>query len=269
MELRKGVRLLRGSPNTLVVGEYVVDPGQPAERAAEVLQAAGPAPKVLLTHFHADHLTAVPPGAEVYAPWGEELFVASVRARLFFTHGVYVNNAVYKGGDIKVSGVVKDGKRVGPFEVVSLPGHTFGHVGYYVEGVLYAGDALFGEKVLEKYGAPYLMDVDAFLASLDKIMALEPEVLVMGHGPVVGSRKRAAELIEANRRYVERAVEAVAKLLPGDLTKLAVGLLKEVGGERGWENVLLTMTTVRAILSKLSSEGRVYLDEEGTWRSNL
>ena len=113
------------------------------------------------------------------------------------------------------------------------------------------------------------MDVDAFLASLDKIMALEPEVLVMGHGPVVGSRKRAAELIEANRRYVERAVEAVAKLLPGDLTKLAVGLLKEVGGERGWENVLLTMTTVRAILSKLSSEGRVYLDEEGTWRSNL
>jgi len=33
--------------------------------------------------------------------------------------------------------------------------------------------------------------------------------------------------------------------------------------------VLLTMTTVRAILSKLSSEGRVYLDEEGTWRSNL
>jgi len=142
-------------------------------------------------------------------------------------------------------------------------------VGYYVEGVLYASDALFGEKVLEKYGAPYLMDVDAFLASLDKIMALEPEVLVMDHGPVVGSRKRAAELIEANRRYVERAVETVAKLLPGDLTKLTVGLLKEVSGERGWENVLPTMTTVRTILSKLSSEGRAYLDEEGTWRSSV
>jgi len=268
MELKKGVRLLKGFTNTLVVGEYVVDPGLPAERAAEVLQAAGPAPKVLLTHFHADHLTAVPPGAEVYAPWGEELLVANVRARLFITYGVYVDIKVYKGGDIKVSGVVKDGERVGPFEVVSLPGHTFGHVGYYVEEVLYAGDALYGEDMLKKYGAPYLMDVDAFLASLDKIIALEPEVLVMSHGPVVNSRKRAAELIETNRRHVERAVEVVAKLLPGDLTKLAVGALKEMGVERRWENILLAMATVRAILSKLSSEGRVYLDEEGTWKSN-
>jgi DNA-binding GntR family transcriptional regulator len=32
--------------------------------------------------------------------------------------------------------------------------------------------------------------------------------------------------------------------------------------------VLLTMTTVRAVLSKLSREGRVYIDENGMWRIN-
>ena len=268
MELRKGIKLLRGSPNTLIAGRYVVDPGQPAERAAEIVAEVGNTPVVLLTHFHADHLTATPEGAEVYAPWGEELFVSSVKARLFFTHGVYTENAVYKGNDLKVAGLVEPGDRVGPFEVVPLPGHTFGHVGLYAEGVLYAGDALFGEKVLEKYGVPYLMDVDAFLASLERIKSLEPEMLVMGHGPVAASRRRIVEMIETNRAAVERAVKLVVDALPGDLTAVSVRVIKASAAEHGWENVLLTMTTVRAVLSKLSREGRVYIDENGMWRIN-
>jgi len=53
---------------------------------------------------------------------------------------------------------------------------------------------------------PYLTDVDAFLASLERIRSLEPEMLVMGHGPVAASRTRIVEMIEANRAAVERAV---------------------------------------------------------------
>mgnify|MGYP000122313951 CR=1 FL=1 len=268
MELRKGLKLLRGSPNTLIAGKYVVDPGQPAERATEIIAEVGNTPVVLLTHFHADHLTATPDDAEVYAPWGEELLVSSVKARLFFTHGVYMENAVYKGNDLRVVGVIKPGDRAGPFEAVPLPGHTFGQIGFYAEGVLHAGDALFGEKVLKKYGVPYLMDVDAFLESLERIRSLEPEMLVMGHGPVAGSRKRIAEMIDANRAAVERAVKLVEVMLPGDLTAVAVKVIKATAAEHGWENVLLTMTTVRAVLSKLSREGRVYIDENGMWRTN-
>jgi hypothetical protein len=47
MELRKGIKLLRGSPNTLIAGRYVVDPGQPAERAAEIVAEVGNTPVVL------------------------------------------------------------------------------------------------------------------------------------------------------------------------------------------------------------------------------
>lgn len=268
MELRKGIKLIRGSPNTLIAGRYVVDPGQPAERAAEIVAEVGNTPVVLLTHFHADHLTATPEGAEVYAPWGEELFVSSVKARLFFTHGVYTENAVYKGNDLKVAGVFKPGDRVGPFEIVPLPGHTFGQVGFYAEGVLYVGDALFGERVLEKYGVPYLMDVDMFLESLERIRSLEPETLVVGHGPVTTSRKKVVEMIEANKAAVEKAVKLVEEALPGDLTAVAVRVIKATAAMYGWENVLLTMTTVRAALSKLNREGRVYIDENGLWRIN-
>ncbi|ACB40169.1 MBL fold metallo-hydrolase [Pyrobaculum neutrophilum] len=266
MELRKGIKLLRGSPNTLIAGVYVVDPGQPETRALEIVSQVGGPPTVLLTHFHADHLSAVPDGSTVYAPWGEELFVASVKARLFLTHGVYVDKAVYKGRDLKVDGVVKAGDRVGPFEVVHLPGHTFGHVGYYADGLLYAGDAIFGEKVLEKYGVPYLMDYSAFLNTLDRILSLEPELLVVGHGPVVGSKKKISELVETNRKAVERAYKLVEAALPGDVLTLAKNLLKRLGVEAGWENLLLTATTVRAVLSHLSAEGRAQPDEFGVWR---
>jgi glyoxylase-like metal-dependent hydrolase (beta-lactamase superfamily II) len=114
---------------------------------------------------------------------------------------------------------------------VPLPGHTFGHVGFYAEGVLYAGDALFGKKVLEKHGVPYLMDIDAFLASLERIRSLEPEMLVMGHGPVAASRRRIVEMIETNRAAVERAAELVVNALPGDLTAVSVRVIKAVVAE--------------------------------------
>ncbi|MFB6490120.1 MAG: MBL fold metallo-hydrolase [Thermoproteus sp. AZ2] len=261
-----GARLLKGSPNTLIVGEYVIDPGNPYERAREILEAlGGRPPKVLLTHFHADHLTAVPEGAEVYAPWGEEVFVANTRMRLFFTHGVYVPSALYVGRDLPVAGVVKPGDKIGDIEAVDLRGHTPGHLGYLINGVLYAGDAIFGEMVLKRYGAPYMMDVDSFYASLDRIAQLEPEALVPGHGPIVGSKKRLRELVDANKAAVERAVKLVESLLPGDVTSIAVRLLKGLGAERGWENVLLTSTIVRAILTKLAAEGRAAPDEQGVW----
>lgn len=266
MELKKGVVLLKGSPNTLIVGNYVIDPGNPADRAAEILKAVGGIPKVLLTHYHADHLTAVPEGAEVYAPWGEEMLVANTRARLFFTHGFFVPDAIYVGRDIRVAGVVKPGDKLDSIEVVDLRGHTFGHVGYLTEGILYAGDAIFGDMVLKRYGVPYLNDVDLFLASLDKIASMEPETLVMGHGPVVGSKKRIKELVEANKASVEKAQRLVEALLPGEPTQISARLLKELGAERSWENVLLTSVIVRAFLTKLAAEGRAHPDDEGVWR---
>ncbi|MGC9118821.1 MAG: MBL fold metallo-hydrolase [Thermoproteus sp.] len=266
MELRKGVSLLKGSPNTLIVGRYVIDPGNPADRAAEILKAVGGRPTVLLTHHHADHLSAVPDGAEVYAPWGEEILVSNTRARLFFTHGFYVPDALYVGRDLAVAGLVRPGDRVENIEVVDLRGHTFGHVGYLVEGVLYAGDAIFGDMVLKRYGVPYLNDVDLFLASLDRIESLEPETLVMGHGPVAGSKKRVKELVEVNRSAVERSVKLVESMLPGEPTEIAVKVLKELDAERSWENVLLTSVIVRAVLTKLAAEGKAHPDEEGRWR---
>lgn len=75
------------------------------------------------------------------------------------------------------------------------------------------------------------MDVDAFLASLERIRSLEPEMLVMGHGPVAASRRGIVEMIEANRATVERAVKLVVDALPGDLTAVSVRVIKASAAE--------------------------------------
>lgn len=62
------------------------------------------------------------------------------------------------------------------------------------------------------------MDIDLFVASLDKIREIDPETLVMWHGPLLGSRKRIGELLDINKSAAERAVRLVLSALPGDIT---------------------------------------------------
>lgn len=72
--------------------------------------------------------------------------------------------------------------------VVWLNGHTPGHVGLVVEydRVVAAGDAILGEKVLEKFGVPFAIDLRACLSSLEtlKEYAEQGYTIVPGHGPI-------------------------------------------------------------------------------------
>jgi glyoxylase-like metal-dependent hydrolase (beta-lactamase superfamily II) len=101
---------------------------------------------------------------------------------------------------------VNDGDIVpvgGGVQVIATPGHTAGHVSYFVPGhggVLFAGDAaghLFG-----RIGKPALIfteDMPQAKESMRKLAALEFETACFGHGTVLKGRAS----IEF-RQYVER-----------------------------------------------------------------
>ena len=44
-------------------------------------------------------------------------------------------------------------------EVIPLPGHSAGMVGYLIGKVIYAGDAVFGDRLIRKVGLPFLPDL--------------------------------------------------------------------------------------------------------------
>jgi glyoxylase-like metal-dependent hydrolase (beta-lactamase superfamily II) len=91
-------------------------------------------------------------------------------------------------------------------EIIATPGHTVTNVSAWIpaEGVLYTGDCLIAEYIPNlDAGSP--ADWKIWLASIDRLEALKPEIVVMGHGPVArGSHVRT--VIEIVRRVLREAI---------------------------------------------------------------
>ena len=141
-------------------GCAVVDPGD-EDPVIERLRAAGlHLDAILITHKHGDHvggvrgLKAVWPDAVVYGPVGEP--IATLERRLH-------------GGDR----VTLDSLGVS-FEVLDMPGHTEGHIGYLGDGMLFCGDTLFAGGCGRVFSGTF----EQLSASLIRIGELSPQTRV-------------------------------------------------------------------------------------------
>jgi len=91
-------------------------------------------------------------------------------------------------------------------EILLTPGHTPTNVSAWVpdDGVVYTGDCLVAEYIPNlDAGGP--ADWETWLASIDRVEALRPETMVMGHGPVArGAEVRA--VMERVRGVLREAI---------------------------------------------------------------
>ena len=118
----------------------VIDPGDEAEKIAQVLQGDwAEVEYILLTHGHYDHTTGVPdlkrrcPGAQVYIHQADANGAGST---LFPLAGQVAGLNYYKEGDTLTLGTLT-------IEVLETPGHSPGSVTLKVGNVLFTGDTLF------------------------------------------------------------------------------------------------------------------------------
>ena len=208
--------------NTYVVGGWVVDPGpaDPAHLEAVRAAAGGPIEGIALTHSHPDHAEGAPALAEM------------------------------AGGVDVVLGI--EGQRVGPFEVLSTPGHAPDHVCLLLDGrIAFAGDTVLGRGSV--FVGPGEGSLGAYLDSLRRLRALDLDVICPGHGPYV--EDPAAKLDE----YVEHRLERERMLLEA----LDAGARDEGAMlDHAWADVPPELRgaaglTLRAHLEKLSQENRL------------
>jgi glyoxylase-like metal-dependent hydrolase (beta-lactamase superfamily II) len=164
----------------------VVDPGWPGE--AERIQAAlggARCAAILVTHGDIDHIAGVAELVEatrspVHMPGAE-------RGRLerpddYLPYGVNVSlpghapEVVLEGGEeVELAGIA--------FTVLSVPGHTEGHVAFAAEGCVFSGDVLFAGSVgrTDREGGDWEALLDSIRQLVDR---LPPETVVYsGHGP--------------------------------------------------------------------------------------
>ncbi len=281
----KGIKLLPGSPSTMFVpwedGLIVIDPGSSESRTAEI-RAQGKIKAVLLTHFHSDHVLAAR-GLEselgVHAPVVEACGVESVGLRRAVTFGGYApEGLIYhvKAVSVRVDHIFRHPFRLGPVETVPLPGHTYGQVGYVANGILYAADSFFGDKLLRSAIIPYYQDYGTALETLRWLRehARDFRKLVPSHGPVVEGR-RAEELLDFNIEVMEELPDKVmTELSPKSMTveELTSRLLKGGGGKVTVSSIILSAVTIRSLLARLYEEGKVSAEasESGVlWKLNL
>jgi glyoxylase-like metal-dependent hydrolase (beta-lactamase superfamily II) len=173
-----GPLTLKGT-NTYVVGGTVVDPGPDHESHLRTILAVGPVERIVLTHRHPDHSA----GARRLS----ELSGAPILA---FGEGL------------------KEGSRLSGLVAVHTPGHAPDHLCFWhLEGrTLFSGDLIAGTGSIMV--APPEGDLEAYVASLQRVRALAPARILPGHGPEVPDAIAKIDEYLAHRREREERVGA-------------------------------------------------------------
>jgi glyoxylase-like metal-dependent hydrolase (beta-lactamase superfamily II) len=192
-------------------GFTLVDTTMGGDKAAgQLLEAAreagAPIRRIALTHGHGDHVGGLDAlkdrlGADV------EVLMPELDARIHDGEQVVEGKPPGSWPTLRTKPDVRlsEGDRVGSLEVVASPGHTPGHVSFLDtrDRTLIAGDVYttYGKAAVTNHlywrfplAAMATWDKAEDLASARKLRALDPALLVVGHGPAVRSPAGAMDV---------------------------------------------------------------------------
>lgn len=245
MTLKGTNQYVVGKSGGVLVIDVALSAGSNIDGIIEQAEAmgAGKIDKILLTHIHSDHC-----GGAV-----------ALKKRTSAKLGIHRSRAGYLGGeDFQYS----EGERIafggGELQVLHTPGHESGHCCFYepADRVLFSGDHImgFGTSVIR----PPDGDMTDYIRSLERLLELEINLILPGHGPLVG--KPHAKIKEYIEHRLMREQQVIAALRQGRESIGAITEMIYVDVSGPLKNV--AEFSVEAHLIKLIREGRV--EREGT-----
>ena len=213
-------------------GLVLIDAGMPADmrRILQAIDASGRGLRdlrlILITHADGDHVgcaaqlqlaaRAAGGAARLCVPAGEAASLAAgkpareMRARGLLKVALQLVARLFAFKPLAADATLVDGELLpvlGGLQVLTTPGHTPGHCSFFAgaQRLLFAGDAFknFGGRLRVSDGMN-TWDERAALQSALRLSALAPDVLCMGHGPVLRDAAPAMQrVVTAHKLRVE------------------------------------------------------------------
>ena len=220
---------------------------------------------VFITHGHADHFAdayMLKDRAKIIAPKLESNMIEdpTINWRGLFSWAFLPGEMVtpyFHGRGVEVDDFAENH----PF-CVPLPGHTYAHVGYLVENVLIAGDAVYPPEYWQEFGILYYTDPDLMIESLYRMLKLDWDYLIPGHGRIF-DRDEGIGVIRYNIRTVEEIDRMIYSTIPekgireDDLIAEIAQLMKV----RNLRSVIVLKPPIKGHLSSLYRRGLVSAEE--------
>ena len=250
--------------------------------AAQALRPGSTIGRAVISHAHADHfggnaeLLAADPSCSIYVhrddfawasepAWHVRDAYDALGPEYPCPDAVKVFVAGLLGPPTPVSRLetgdvleLDDGRRL---RVVHLPGHSPGHIGLWEpsEGLLLLSDAILGGGQLidgKIVAIPSYLDVDAYLASIRTVRALEPTLTCPAHFPVMDAEQTWA-FCDESEAFVVRLDRAIRDLLragdPHTLQEITASVVPMVAP--GADVSVVAGLSVQAHLNALECHG--------------
>jgi glyoxylase-like metal-dependent hydrolase (beta-lactamase superfamily II) len=251
--------LLVGQERTLLVDTGLRD--MPSEVIAPYLATLGRSLEdlddVLISHADVDHcggnraLRAAAPRARLLCGEADRAWIESNDAMMAgnyrwyesYGFGPSADDVAFLerelGGDAPIDLGLRGGEtlRLGPtrrVEVLALPGHTPGHLGLWDPQTQTAIviDAVLGDGIYDRAGnrliPPRYYDAAAYEATIRRLRALDPALLLTAHYPVM-ERDAAREFLDRSLAFVHAVRDAVGTARTTDLWPLTQEVDAAVG----------------------------------------
>jgi glyoxylase-like metal-dependent hydrolase (beta-lactamase superfamily II) len=285
---------LRDADGWTVVDAGLGDPGTLAAWPGLLARLDGPVRRVVITHYHPDHLGASGPLVELTGAgqvlqgaldaelarrsWEDTASLDAFRRHLV-QHGMpeplAARSAAAEAGlpirAARPTRLLAAGDTVElageAWGVHVLAGHADGHVVLHgaASGRLIGGDVLL-EEITPNVGrwpdtAPD--PLGAYLASLDALDRLSPSVVLPGHGPPIADPgRRTEEIRDHHRERLDAHAEALAA---GAETAFEVAQWVWTEEELGFHEQRFALVEALAHLERLAAEGRARQPAPGRW----
>ena len=155
------------------------------------------------------------------------------------------------------------------FEMIDLKGHFFDMTGFRTaDDIVFLADCLSSEETLNKYKISFIYDVEAYLATLEMVKAIEARLFIPSHAKATDD---ITELCDYNIKAVNEIADKICDICrePLCFEQLLKKLSDDYSLTMNFQQYVLVGSTVRSYLSYLKNTGRlsaVFSDNMLLWK---